>query len=587
MTELTDIAGAEKSGCGTVRVDAGLRILSLDDAAGALLGKGPDELVGALLTDAADLGGLIPLMKSGVAFVNQNITAANRTLACDFVPLTEGESMVGGVLLLRLPPHEVTGHHEDLRELVRSASAYLNLDYDGIIIVDRQGVVLMVNQAFAEIMGTVPQAMIGKHLSQAYTNSQPSRLPEVMASGLPQIGIVHYLDGKQVYASLYPLRQDGEVIGGIGKILFKDIREITLIANRLQSSPETRALAGSVPRKESTSRYDINSIVGQSCKMLALKETLLRIAGRNSNVLLRGESGTGKELFAHAIHAASSRRYGQFVKVNCAAIPEHLLESELFGYSEGAFTGAKKGGQIGKFEQAHNGTIFLDEIGDMPLYMQAKMLRVLQEKELTQLGGGPPKTIDLRVVAATNCDLEALVKEGKFREDLYYRLKVVTLFIPSLRERKEDIRALVESFILQFNQEFGLAVEGLSLEAREILMRYDWPGNVRELRNVIESAFNLVNGPLILKDHLPVQLANPLPEQEGDGGSVDAFIRERLGRKSLCEMVDEFEKRLLAAAIEQCCGNKLHAAEMLGISRQWLYKKLHKSEGDSGPPESE
>ncbi|QXE91320.1 sigma 54-interacting transcriptional regulator [Geomonas subterranea] len=593
MEQPTEIAGPaavkaadDGNSSGILHLDAQLCIVSLDEAAGTLLGAAPQALLGRRLDEIADLADLGAYMKSGTVFNGQPIEVSGRRILCDYLPTVESDQVVGGVLsLLRVLP-DALDCHVDLKELLQSAGAYLDLNYDGIVICDRAGIIVMVNQAFADLLDTTPHAIIGKHLNEAYLNSQPSRLPGVMETETPQVGITHYINGKQVYASLYPIQKDGKVVGGIGKILFKDIREITLIANRLQTAPETRALAGSVTRKETSSRYDVNSIVGQSKKILDLKESLLRVAGKNSNVLLLGESGTGKELFAHAIHAASNRRYAQFVKVNCAAIPEHLLESELFGYSEGAFTGARKGGQLGKFEQAHLGTIFLDEIGDMPLYMQAKMLRVLQERELTPLGGGAPKMVDVRVVAATNCNLEHLVREGKFRQDLYYRLKVVTLAIPSLRERREDIRPLVMSFIHQFNEEFGLEVQALSLEAREVIMRYDWPGNVRELRNVIESAFNLVTGPLILRDHLPEQLSRMHDSSAAEASAaqdIGGYIHQRLGAKPLSEIVDEFEQLLLETALEVSKGNKLQAADLLGISRQWLYKKLHKYESGEDP----
>jgi transcriptional regulator with PAS, ATPase and Fis domain len=464
-------------------------------------------------------------------------------------------------------------------EILRAAGAFVDFDYDGIVIVNRDGIVVSVNQAFADVLDTPSQAIIGKHVYHAYPNSQSSRLPAVMETGSPQLGITHMLNGKQVYASLYPLVSDSNVIGGIGKIVFKDVREIALIANRLQSAPETRGVAATMARQGSATSFDINSIVGQSSKMLQLKESLLRVARKSSNVLLRGESGTGKELFAHALHAASPRRYAQFVKVNCAAIPEHLLESELFGYAEGAFTGAKRGGHLGKFGQAHNGTIFLDEIGDMPLYMQAKLLRVLQDKELTQLGSNIPKNVNVRVVAATNSNLEQLVKEGKFREDLYYRLNVVNLTVPSLRERMEDVPALAASFIDHFNAEFGLQVRGLDDDARDVIMRYRWPGNVRELRNVVESAFNAVSGEFLEKSHLPEQLLSAVSDDTAAPTSceVDDYIRERLGHMPLEQIVDDFEKLVLEAAVSSSRGNRLRAANVLGISRQWLYKKLQRS----------
>lgn len=574
---------------GMIRLRPDLVVVYLDPAAGRLLEVPAEELLGRRIDEVVDLANLVNLIRCGISFSNQVLVSGARRLACDYSPVIEDEKIVGGVLtLLRLLPETSSGPSDDLKELLRSSGDFMNLDYDGIIVVDLKGNVVMVNQAFAELFDTTPQSMIGKHVSQSYRNSQPSRLPMVMQTGKPQIGITHYLNGKQVYASLFPLIKDGTLIGALGKILFKDVREITLIANQLHTAPETHGDAaqprnharGAAP-KAASFRYDVNSIVGQSAAMVELKETLLRVAQKNSTVLLVGESGTGKELFAHAIHAASNRRYAPFVKVNCAAIPEHLLESELFGYAEGAFTGAKKGGQIGKFEQAHTGTIFLDEIGDMPLYMQAKMLRVLQERELTPLGSRTPRMVDVRVAAATHCNLEQLVKEGKFREDFYYRLKVVTLTVPPLRERREDIYPLTRSFIAQFNAEFGLEVQGLNEEAWDVIRSYHWPGNIRELRNVIESAFNSVSGPLIMREHLPEQLLLLVPgvvtqaETAPSQGSRE-HILACLGKKDLDQIVDEFEKLVLDTAMEMSQGNKLQAAQLLGISRQWLYKKLQK-----------
>ncbi len=580
------VTRVETSGAGIIRLGTELDIVSLDETAGRLVGTPPAGLLGRKIGELFDLGNLANLMKGGISFSNQVVVAGTQKIACDYVPIEEDDWIGGGVLsLTRLLPEDDNLPADELSEILRSTSAFMNFDNDGIIIVDRNGIVVMVNQSFARILDTTPQAMIGKHVDQAYLNSQPSHMPSLMETGKPEIGIVHYFNGKQVYANRFPLIKDGKVIGSMGKIIFKDIREIPLIARQLQSADETRSQHRNLTGKEILFKYDINSIIGQSRKMTELKEMILRVSRKNSNVLLRGESGTGKELCAHAIHAASSRRYAPFVKVNCAAIPEHLLESELFGYTEGAFTGAKKGGQIGKFEQAHTGTIFLDEIGDMPLYMQAKMLRVLQEKELTLLGGSSPKMVDVRVVAATNSNLEQLVRDGKFREDLYYRLNVVTITIPPLRERMEDVNALTKNFIDQFNAEFGLDVQGLAAEAWEIFKRYDWPGNIRELHNVIESAFNVVTGPLIMRSHLPDQLARLVPPA-GEHAAVDSaqgteeFIRASLGRKDISQIMDDFEKVLLRKAIEACAGNKLQAAHLLGISRQGLYKKLNKHSGE-------
>jgi transcriptional regulator with PAS, ATPase and Fis domain len=313
--------------------------------------------------------------------------------------------------------------------------------------------------------------------------------------------------------------------------------------------------------------------------MQDLKERLVRIADRSSTVLLTGESGTGKELFAHAIHSASRRCDGPFVRVNCAAIPENLLEAELFGYVEGAFSGARRGGQIGKFEQAHGGTLFLDEISEMPLSMQAKLLRVLQEREVAPLGSQDIRFVDVRFVTATNCDALALVKGGRLRSDLYYRINVVSLPIPPLRERPEDVFYLTRHFVELFNAEFDLNVQGLSSRAWAALKAYPFPGNVRELRSAIESAFNIVNGPFIRLYDLPAPIAElHRPDQPAVFGSgvfsMDAV--KDLGTRSLQEIMEEIEKDLILGAMEKVGGNKLVAANLLGISRPGLYKKLQK-----------
>ena len=581
----TEAFPTEEQASGIIRMDNNLVIVSLDGAAGALMGVSPDSLLGRGVDEVVSLANLGNLMRSGLSFSNQVVEAGGRRLACGYVSITEDEKIVGGALtLFRVLPDKAGGGPDTLTELLRSAAAFLDIDHDGIIIVDRSGMVVMVNPSFAEVLDTTPNAMIGKHIHQAYHNSQASRMPLVMETGKAEIGMPHYMNGKEVISSRFPLIIDGRVIGAMGKIIFRDVREITLLANRLQRAAEGKSTARVVAAKGAGFKYDIYSIIGRSRQITELKESLLRVATKNSNVLLRGESGTGKELFAHALHAASSRRYAPFIKVNCAAIPEHLLESELFGYTEGAFTGARKGGQIGKFEQAHTGTIFLDEIGDMPFSMQVKLLRVLQERELVPLGGAVPKAVDVRVVAATNSDLEGLVRDGKFREDLYYRLNVVVLSIPSLRERIEDVYPIAKNLIDQFNEEFRLEIQGMDAEAWNIINHYDWPGNIRELRNVIESAFNVVVGPLITKDHLPGQLSRNLSKANGEPLSaqgIEEYLCAGLGKHDIGQIMDSLEKVLIEKAIERCNGNKLHAAQMLGISRPGLYKKLQKHFGEA------
>jgi Transcriptional regulator containing PAS, AAA-type ATPase, and DNA-binding domains len=295
----------------------------------------------------------------------------------------------------------------------------------------------------------------------------------------------------------------------------------------------------------------------------SLKNMALRVAPSVSTVLITGESGTGKELFAHAIHRTSDRRKERFVKVNCAAIPDNLLESELFGYAEGAFTGAKKGGKPGKFELANRGTIFLDEIGDMPLAMQAKLLRVLQDREIERVGGIEPVYVDVRVIAATNRNVEELVEKGEFREDLYYRLNIIELNIPPLREHMEDLALLVESLIAKLNIKLKKEIQGIDQEAVALLQKYHWPGNIRELENMLEVAINMTEGGILECDDFPYIMKKTKMDQAESG-------------VTLSNAKASTEKQLIMDALKQSGDDKKKAAAILAIHPSALYRKLKK-----------
>ncbi len=304
------------------------------------------------------------------------------------------------------------------------------------------------------------------------------------------------------------------------------------------------------------------TIAGSSPKVEEIRRFVFKAAQSSSTVLLMGESGTGKGLAARAIHNSSKCREGNFVHVNCSAIPETLLESELFGYESGAFTGALKNGKIGKFEQAHNGTIFLDEIGDMPLVMQAKLLRVLQEKSFERVGGTRSILVNVRIIAATNKNLREEISNGRFREDLYYRVNVLTAFLPPLREIADDIPLLAEATVAKVSERCGLTPRKISGEAMEVLRRYSWPGNVRELENVLERLLNLVEDSEIRREHLPAFLF----ERENKG----------TGAENLEELIAEVEKEAIARALQSTGNNRVRAAALLGINRSSLYHKINK-----------
>jgi two-component system NtrC family response regulator len=308
-------------------------------------------------------------------------------------------------------------------------------------------------------------------------------------------------------------------------------------------------------------RHRVEGIIGESGQMQEVLSLVRRVAPSDATVLIRGESGTGKELIAKAIHYASPRASGLLVKVNCAALPETLIESELFGHEKGAFTGAVST-RKGRFELADGGSLFLDEIGDLPAPVQVKLLRVLQEREIERVGSSRPITVNVRLLAATHRNLEALVREGRFRDDLYYRINVVTVALPALRERREDLPLFIDHFLRVFAVKNGKTIRGLSREARETLLRYDYPGNVRELENLIERAVVLTRDEVIGLADLPLTLAEPAPEPETGVGLIAA--------------VEGLERRMIREALAQANGTQTRAAELLGVSERVLRYKLKK-----------
>ena len=314
-------------------------------------------------------------------------------------------------------------------------------------------------------------------------------------------------------------------------------------------------------REALAERHRVEGIIGDSGRMQEVLSLVRRVAPSDATVLIRGESGTGKELIARALHYAGPRAAGPLVKVNCAALAESLLETELFGHEKGAFTGAVAS-RKGRFELADGGSIFLDEIGDLPPHLQVKLLRVLQEREFERVGSSRPIKVDVRLLAATHRDLEALVREGRFREDLYYRINVVTIMLPPLRERREDLPPLIEHFLRAFAGKNGKSVRGLTREAREALLRYDYPGNIRELENLIERAVVLTRDDVIGVEDLPLTLETPASGSGDEAGLIAA--------------VEGLERRMIREALAKADGTQTRAAEMLGISERVLRYKLKK-----------
>ena len=432
--------------------------------------------------------------------------------------------------------------------------------YEGIIIVDAEGKIIKANQAYVKFIGVPLEELIGRPVTEVVENT---RMHIVARTGEAEIAQIQKIHGHEMIVNRIPIFHDGKVIAVVGNVMFQDVSDLFAMIDRFRKLKKELDYYKSELSKRLSARYSFDHIAGQSRELERVKDLGRKVARADTTVLLKGESGTGKELFAHAIHIESGRALGPFIKVNCSAIPENLFESELFGYKEGAFTGAQKKGKRGKFSLADKGTIFLDEISELPLVMQVKLLRVLQEREIEPVGAEQPEAVDVRIVAATNKDLEELVRQGLFRHDLYYRLDVMRLEIPPLRERRDDIPVLVETILRQLEKETGIPVEGMDWEAEAVFRSYPWPGNVRELRNVLEQALYVKNGNLIGRQDLPRAMVMGVEGALAPGQS-----------RTLRFQVQQAEEEAIKRALLEAKGDRLAAAAQLGISKSSLYAKI-------------
>lgn len=432
-----------------------------------------------------------------------------------------------------------------------------------VIMVDRQAKIRVINQVFADYLQHDKRDILGKNVADVDKNT---RFPYVLKTRKAEIAYKHQFEnGHTAIVHRIPvLDENGEVLYGVGMVLFQDLQEFKDIIHKNKQLHSELFHMKSELKRIYGAKYSWENILGSSPQLVEAKYMGKKAALTTSNVLLLGESGTGKELFAHAIHNDSGRGDYPFIKVNCAAIPGELLEAELFGYEEGAFTGARKGGKIGKFELANGGTIFLDEIGDMPMDMQVKILRVLQEREVERIGGSENIRLDIRVIAATNKDLEKQVEKGLFREDLYYRLHVMTIKIPALRERTGDIELLVKGLMKKISEQIGKYVLEIAPEALSCLKQYRFPGNIRELENVLERAINMTESEVIELRHLPINMTQQF------GRILEGPIQP------LKDLLEEVEKQALIKALNESGGSKVKAAKALGIGRSSFYEKLEK-----------
>jgi len=537
-------------------------------AAEKLTGIDVKEALGRYVADVVIDTRLPYILETGESELNRQQNLGNIKIITNRMPIKDESGRIIGAVAVFRDISEVIKLAEqitDLKEIRSMLEAIINATQDAISVVDQKGLGVLINPAYTRITGLTEKDVIGKPATVDIAEGESLHMQVIktkkpVKGALMKVGPTH----KVVLVNAAPIIVDGELRGSVGVI--HDMTEITILSNELKN-------AKNIIRSLET-KYTFEDIIGSDPLLLAAIDKARKASEIPITVLLRGESGTGKEIFAHSIHNASERRYRKLVKVNCAAIPETLLESELFGYEEGAFTGAKKGGRKGLFEEANGGTIFLDEIGEISPETQSKLLRVLQEREFVRVGGTDSINIDVRVIAATNVDLEAAMDSGRFRADLYYRLNVLPINIPPLRMRKGDIYDLSIFFIKKFNQQYGRNIQDISPQAVQRLKKYNWPGNVRELDNIIGRAIiNMKTSETVIQEnHLP-QFEKLLEKGEVSIAYNDTYQEISM---TLENIVEQAEKRHIAQVMKECGNNKTKAAKLMDISLRSLYYKLER-----------
>lgn len=448
---------------------------------------------------------------------------------------------------------------------------YLNIlnSIRGLLVIDSNENVVFMGQELIHIAGYSTLAEVqGRNIRELLRHNNTRK---VIKEKKPQLAEFYLTEGHVVAASGFPVIKGNKIIGALEYDLFQSSEEIYAFMEKLKS---TKGIEHFVPVRirDKTTRYSIDSIKGSSSNIQNLKQEIKLAARSNSNVIVTGETGSGKELVAHSIHQLSQRSLFDFVKINCAAVPGELFESELFGYEEGSFTGAKKGGKKGLAEIADKGTLFLDEIDALSMQMQAKLLRFIQEREILKIGGDRTISVDTRIVAATNKNLLELIEKEEFREDLYYRLHVISIEVSPLRQRKSDIPELVNNFLEELNNSLGRSVDKhrvkhLDIDALKVLMDYDWPGNIRELRNVIERAMNRCYEEVMRLEHFQDSLLPRNREIQWEG-----FLETG----TLENMKNHLEREAILKTLSKEGMTMAKAADQLGISRQMLHRKLKK-----------
>ncbi|HDX9580531.1 TPA: sigma 54-interacting transcriptional regulator [Bacillus pseudomycoides] len=552
---------------GMIVVDKEGHVLLFNKSAERMTGYKREEVVNKYILEVIPTSKLLRIIRTKQIEINQELTLDNgKKIISTRIPILNEIGDVQGAFAVFKDITEIVNLAEevtDLKEIQTLLEAIIHSSEEAISVVDEQGRGLVINPAYTKLTGLSEEDIIGKPATTDIVEGESMHM-KVLRTRRAVRGIHMKIGQKKrdVIVNVAPVIVDGILKGSVGVI--RDVSEIQKLTNELNRA---RQIIRTLEAK-----YSFDDIIGTAEGIVAAIEQAKLGANTPATVLLRGESGTGKELFAHAIHNGSNRKYNKFVRVNCAAISESLLESELFGYEEGAFSGARRGGKRGFFEEANNGSIFLDEIGELSANTQAKLLRVLQEKEIVRVGGTKPIPINVRVIAATHVNLEKAILDGDFREDLYYRLNKIPIHIPSLGQRKEDIAEIAERLIQKINQDYGRNVEGLTESAVQYLQSYDWPGNVRELENILGRAIIFMNYNEMYMDvhHLP------LLHHEDQHELIGKNLLPELEERPLEDLVAEFEGNIIHEYLSRFKGNKTKTAQALGISVRNLYYKLEK-----------
>ncbi|CEG27785.1 sigma-54 interaction domain-containing protein [Bacillus sp. B-jedd] len=553
---------------GMVVIDKKGIITLLNRRAAEMINVDRRRAIGKHVLEVIPASRLPIVMESKKTEANQEMVLGNGTkIITTRIPIIdENDNSIGAFAVFKDITEVVRLAEEitNLKEIQTMLEAIIQSSDDAISVVDEEGRGILVNPAYNRITGLNRDQVIGQPATADISEGESMHM-KVLQTRRPVRGVPMRVgpNKKEVVVNVAPIIVEGKLKGSVGVI--HDMSEIQSLNRELTRA---RQIIRTLEAK-----YTFEDIIGQSEEMLLAIEQAKLAAKTPATVLLRGESGTGKELFAHAIHNASDRKFNKFVRVNCAALSESLLESELFGYEEGAFSGARRGGKRGLFEEANNGSIFLDEIGELSASTQAKLLRVLQEREIIRVGGTKPVPINVRIIAATNVNLEKGIAASTFREDLYYRINRLPIHIPPLRNRIEEIPLLCDRLIQKINRDYGRNVEGVTEAALLHLKQYHWPGNVRELENVLGRAiiFMGYSETVIDVKHLP-EMKNREKNEKDHSGMPDL----EQSALPLTEMLEKYEAAIISQAMAQSGGNKTKAAKLLGLSIRNLYYKLEK-----------